>query len=109
MAYLCDKQLRSASLFPYLYSDLHEEDIDIDSARNRKSFAVLLCSYLEFYSDTQRISPTVGSLSFKCSTAIFPIKTMHVLISSQSFLYCSISQHPDFVHVPMVCGIAFFV
>ena len=78
--------------FPYLYSDLHEEDIDIDldSAYRCLSRPVaddISGEALQRFGEkiAEAISPTVGSFPFSHSTTRFSIRTIRVLISSREF------------------------
>ena len=104
-----DFEMVSRPTNSYLYSNLPEEDVDIDWAYrclSRPVADVISGEALQrFGQEITGISPTVCSFSFSYSTAKFLIRTMHVLISSRGFA----SQRLDFVHVLMVCGIRLFL
>ena len=81
----------------YFYSNLHEEDIDIDWAYRCLSRPVADVISGEasqrFGQEITGIGPMVCSFSFSYSTAKFLIRTMHVLISSRGLCFTTFRFH----------------
>ena len=104
-----DFEMVSRPTNSYLYSNLHEEDIEIDWAYpclSRPVADVISGEALQrFGQEITGISPAVCSFSFSYSTAKFLIRTMRVLISSRGLCFTTFR----FRDVLMVCGIRLFL